>query len=84
MIRNGSPNGANPDGFVKALTKDMADLRRMASEVENMSHGNPYAFMKVIEKMMATLNEFQMEIDPDPRAQIRRAGGFEQWKGLQD
>jgi hypothetical protein len=49
-----------------------------------MSHGNPYAFMKVIDKMMATLNEFHMEIDPDPRAQIRRAGGYEQWKGLQD
>ena len=84
MIRNGSPNGANPDGFIKVLTKDMAELRRMAREVENMSHGNPYAFMKVIEKMMATLNEFHMEIDPDPRSQIWRAGGYEQWKGLQD
>jgi hypothetical protein len=84
MIRNGSPNGANPDDFVKVLTKDMITLNRMANEVKDMSHGNPYAFMKVIEKMMATLNEFHMEIDPDPRAQIRRAGGYEQWKGLQD
>tara|TARA_E500000318_G_scaffold96850_1_gene97385 strand:- start:563 stop:817 length:255 start_codon:yes stop_codon:yes gene_type:complete len=84
MIRNGSPNGANPDGFVKVLTKDMEALTEMAREVENMSHGTPYAFMKVIERMMTTLNEFHMEIDPDPRAQIRRAGGYEQWKGLQD
>ena len=84
MIRNGSPNGANPDGFVSALTKDMITLNRMANEVKDMSHGNPYAFMKVIERMHKTLNEFSMEIDPDPRAQIRRAGGYDQWKGLQD
>ena len=84
MIRNGSPGGANPDGFISVLTKDMAELRRMARDVENMSHGNPYAFMKVIDKMRRTLNEFSMEIDPDPRAQIRRAGGYEQWKGLHD
>ena len=84
MIRNGSPNGANPDGFIEALSENMEALTEMAREVENMSHGNPYAFMKVIDKMHNILNEFHMEIDPDPRAQIRRAGGYDQWKGLQD
>ena len=84
MIRNGSPNGANPDGFIEVLSEDMEALTEMAREVKDMSHGNPYAFMKVIDKMHNILNEFHMEIDPDPRAQIRRAGGYDQWKGLQD
>ena len=43
MIRNGSPDGANPDGFIEVLSENMEALTEMAREVEKMSHCNPNA-----------------------------------------
>ena len=45
---------------------------------------NPYRMVSDIEKLGSSLNRLSMQVDPDTRAQIRRAGGYEQWKGLQD
>lgn len=45
---------------------------------------NPYRMVSDIEKLGSSLNRLYMQVDPDTRAQIRRAGGYEQWKGLQD
>lgn len=45
---------------------------------------NPYRMVSDIEKLSSSLNRLYMQVDPDTRAQIRRAGGYEQWKGLQD
>ena len=45
---------------------------------------NPYRMVSDIEKLSRSLNRLSMQVDPDTRAQIRRAGGYEQWKGLQD
>jgi len=41
---------------------------------------NPSKVMDSIDKLRDSLSALAMEIDPDPRAQIRRAGGYEQWK----
>ena len=35
--------------------------------------------MNAIDELRDNLSALSMEIDPDPRAQIRRAGGWEAW-----
>lgn len=41
-----------------------------------------YKVVKQIDALMDILNCFRMEVDPDVRAQIRRAGSYEKWDEL--
>jgi len=41
-----------------------------------------YKVVKQIDNLMEILNRFRLEVDPDPRAQIRRAGSYERWNEL--
>lgn len=41
-----------------------------------------YKVVKQIDALMEILNRFRLEVDPDVRAQIRRAGSYEKWDEL--
>lgn len=43
---------------------------------------NKHYAMKFINELHARLNALYLEIDPDPRAQIRRAGGYDAWQAM--
>ena len=48
-------------------------------EEENSGYGR---VMNAIDELRDHLSALSMETDPDPRAQIRRAGGYEAWKAM--
>ena len=48
-------------------------------EEENSGYGR---VMNAIDELRDNLSVLSMETDPDPRAQIRRAGGYDVWNAL--
>lgn len=46
---------------------------------ENSGYGR---VMNAIDELRDHLSALSMETDPDPRAQIRRAGGYDAWNAL--
>lgn len=45
---------------------------------------NPYRMVSDIEKLSSSLNRLSIQVDPDTRAQIQRAGGYNEWKLVVD
>jgi hypothetical protein len=54
-----------------------ASYKKLMVVAEEAKH--PGIVMEAIDELRANLTTLSMETDPDPRAVIRRAGGYEAW-----
>ena len=43
---------------------------------------NPGFVIQAIDNLRDSLSAMRLDIDPDPRAQINRAGGYENWVAM--
>jgi hypothetical protein len=48
-------------------------------DVVSMAQANPMFVVQAIDNLRDSLSAIRMDIDPDPRAQINRAGGYDKW-----
>jgi len=55
-----------------------ASYKKLMVVAEEAKH--PGIVMEAIDELRANLTTLSMETDPDPRAVIRRAGGWEAWE----
>lgn len=53
------------------------NYKHLMNVVEMANH--PSFVMQAIDNLRDSLSAIRMDIDPDPRAQINRAGGYDNW-----
>ena len=63
--------------LVNDIAASYKKLMVVCEEADNVGH-----VMKAIDELRDNLSALSMETDPDPRAQIRRAGGYDAWNAL--